>query len=50
MSCKFEEKCYNYQSDCDGCMYNPYSITMDYFDFNREGEEPTQEELDSKVH
>ena len=47
MSCIFEEKCYNYNSDCDECMHNSSGTTLDYFEFNGEGNEPSQEELDA---
>lgn len=44
MSCEFEERCYNANEECDGCMYNDCPNSLDYFDWNEEGVKPTDEE------
>lgn len=46
IECQFEKKCYNFTLSCYECMYNPNGTTLDYFEFNGEGDEPSQEELD----
>lgn len=47
MSCVFEEKCYNYGNSCNECMHDDSSTTLNYFEFNGEGVEPTSEEIDN---
>ena len=48
--CEFEGRCENEDIDCEFCQYNAYACTQDLFEWNGEGEEPTQEELNNAVH
>lgn len=50
MICFFEDRCSNADIECDYCQYNPDACTKDYFDWNGEGEEPTQEELEENIN
>ncbi|MCC0642552.1 MULTISPECIES: hypothetical protein [unclassified Clostridioides] len=45
MDCKFKQRCENKNSDCDYCCYNPSAYLEDAFEWNGEGEEPTQQEF-----
>lgn len=48
--CIFEDRCLNANdSECDFCQYNEEAHTIDYFEWNGEGEEPTQNELDDAI-
>lgn len=46
--CEFEGRCNNEDVDCEFCQYNDIT-TLDYFEWNGEGEEPTQQELDDAI-
>ena len=47
--CEFEGRCSNEDIECEFCQYNAYACSQDLFEWNGEGEEPTQEELDNAV-
>lgn len=47
--CKFMEVCSNF-GDCDFCHHNPDACTQELFEWNGEGEEPTQEELEKNMY
>lgn len=47
--CDFEGRCENEDIDCEYCQYNANAIFQDFFDWNGEGEEPTQVDLDDAV-
>ncbi|EOE7167656.1 hypothetical protein KWL52_006480 [Clostridioides difficile] len=49
MDCKFKQMCKNRYTDCDGCCYNPSAYLEDSFEWNGEGKEPTEEELDDAI-
>lgn len=46
MSCELENKCFSSGTECDGCMYNDSPNSLDYFEWNEIGIEPTEEEKD----
>lgn len=48
--CEFEGRCNNEDVDCEFCQYNANACTQDFFEWNGEGEEPTQEELDDAIN
>lgn len=50
MLCEFKELCVNFMSDCDFCHHNPGSCTQGYFEWNGEGVEPTEEELEEEMY
>lgn len=50
VNCKFKELCENADVDCDYCQYNWEACLHDNFEWNGEGEEPTQAELDEEMH
>lgn len=47
--CEFEGRCSNEDVDCEFCQYNDDVILQDFFRWNGEDEEPTQEELDDAI-
>lgn len=47
--CEFEGRCNNEDVNCDSCQYNDNAVLQDYFEWNGEGEEPTQVELDDAI-
>ena len=47
--CEFEGRCVNEDIECDFCQYNEDAILQDFFEWNEEGEEPTQQELDDAI-
>ena len=47
--CPFEEICYNEGSECECCQYNPESCTKNFFDWNGQGTQPTEDELDKAI-
>lgn len=47
-NCEFEGRCMNENIDCEGCIYN-LDASLDHFEWNGEGEEPTQVELDNAI-
>ncbi|HBH1807210.1 TPA: hypothetical protein KRM61_000834 [Clostridioides difficile] len=49
MSCKLKEICENKNRDCDYCCYNPKAYLEDAFEWNGEGKEPSNEELDDAL-
>lgn len=49
MSCKLKDVCENKNSGCENCCYNPEAYLEDGFEWNREGKEPTREELDDAL-
>ena len=50
MDCAFEDRCVNAgTSECEFCQYNPEACTQDFFEWNGEGEEPTDEEKDLEI-
>lgn len=50
IECPFRDTCYNQHFSCHECMYDPNSITSDFFEFNGNGEEPSQEELEENIY
>lgn len=48
-NCVFEDKCLNEGQECDFCQYNADAVLQDFFEWNGEGDEPTQEELDENI-
>ena len=48
-NCEFEGRCENEDMNCEYCQYNDYEVLQDFFSWNGESEEPTQEELDNAV-
>ena len=50
MNCKFEDICDSGNNGCDFCSHNPEACTQDFFSWNGEGEEPTQDELDNEIY
>ena len=49
MICEFEDRCNNADVNCEFCQYNLEACTQDFFEWNGEGEEPTQDELDDAI-
>ena len=47
--CAFEGRCSNEDVECEFCQYNAYACSQDLFEWNGEGDEPTQVELDNAI-
>lgn len=47
-NCEFEGRCANENKDCNICIHN-LDASLDYFEWNGEDEEPTQEELNKAM-
>ena len=48
-NCKFEGRCTNEDVNYEYCQYNDDAMLQDFFEWNGEEEEPTEEELDDAM-